>query len=114
MSQLKTAQLTLTSCIQDGYDLLDEFKSAYKRLQELIPDFPKSMTAEKKEITDLMQELAACSRELKLEIKNANNVSSHIRGHTHWKAAVLNCFGNEGLANVYEWFEENQQREELT
>jgi predicted nucleic acid-binding Zn-ribbon protein len=114
VSQMKKAELRLDGFIQEGYDLVDEFKSAYKRLQELLPDLPKSMSNEKQEIHELMQKLAAASRELKQEIKDANAVVSHIRGHTHWKAAVRACFGEDGLAEVYTWFEENKDPQEIT
>ena len=111
MNQLKTATLRLDTCVQEGYDLLDEFKSAYKRLEALLPDMPKSMEGEKKQIRELMLELAAASRELKAEIKNANVVSNHIKGHSHWKAAVFACFGNDGLTAIYKWFEEYSPEE---
>ena len=111
MNQLKKATMRLDTCVQEGYDLLDEFKSAYKRLETLLPEMPKSMDDEKKQIRELMLEIAAASRELKAEIKNANVVSNHIKGHGHWKAAVFACFGNDGLAAVYKWFEEHDPEE---
>jgi hypothetical protein len=111
MNQLKKATLSLDACVQEGYDLLDEFKSAYKRLEALLPEMPKSMDDEKKQIRELMLEIAAASRNLKSEIKNANVVSGHIKGHSHWKAAVFACFGDDGLAAVYKWFEEYSPEE---
>lgn len=105
MSKLKTTEMRLSVIIQDGYDLLDEFKFMYKKFSDMLPDFPKSMAAEKAEINKLMQEMAAQSRELKQEIKAANVVVSHIEGHIAWKAAVRACFGEEGIQQCFRYFE---------
>jgi hypothetical protein len=108
-NKIKDAALRLNVVIQDGYDLLDEFKHAYKRLESLLPDLPKSMAAEKAEIIKLRDELSAQSRELKQEIKTANVAVSAINGHIAWKSAVRACFGEAGLAQCYKYFEEHEE-----
>ena len=104
MSQIKQTEMRLSGIIQDGKNLIDEFKATYKKFESLLPDLPPSMKAERVEIQNLLLELAAQSRELKQEIKLANGVIAHIEGHYAWKKAVFSCFGDEGLAKCYEYF----------
>jgi tRNA C32,U32 (ribose-2'-O)-methylase TrmJ len=112
MSKVKEATMRLSTSIQEGYDLLEEFQYQYKRFEEMLRELPASRKNEKAEATKLMQELAAHSRDLKQEIKNANAIFQSINGHIAWKAAVRDCFGEEGLQKCYDYFEDEREKQE--
>lgn len=105
MTRYKQHEMKLQVMIDDGWDLVDEFRHRYKQLQELFADIPKSMTAERKSTQELMLEMAAQSRDLKAALKEANQCISSITGHYAWKKAVEACFGEEGMAKCYAYFD---------
>lgn len=102
--------MKLTLMINEGYDLIEEFKDCYKILEKIRSELPKALVNEIKQTNELLQALAKKSRELKEAVKEANVCVSHIKGHHAWKQAVFNCFGEDGLEKCYEYFK-NQESE---
>lgn len=113
MTQLVKKELRLVSVIQEGRDLLAEFRKAQDAAAKMLKDMPKSAKTEKQALMDIMQKAATLTTDLRRELHEASEVARHIDAHYLWKNAIEAVFGKEGLDKCIIWMDyERENRRE--